>query len=53
MVASGRASSALRQIFGNASDLRVLISALLIVSAAFPRSPSRLRLEGGHGYHTM
>ncbi len=33
----GRASSALRQVFGNVSDLRFLISALLIVSGVFPQ----------------
>jgi hypothetical protein len=33
----GRASSALRQIFNNISDLRFLISALLIVSGVFPQ----------------
>jgi catechol 2,3-dioxygenase-like lactoylglutathione lyase family enzyme len=32
-----RASSALRQVFGNVSDLRFLISTLLIVSGAFPQ----------------
>ena len=34
---AGRHAAALRQIFGNVSDLRFLISALLIVSGVFPQ----------------